>query len=221
MRLRSLTLWDMRFQLKYGFYFLYTVLTVLYAVVLLAMPESWQEKVAPILIFSDPAAMGLFFMGAIILLEKSQRVSLAFAVMPVRAMEYVAAKVLSLCVISMAVAAVLAAAADTGRVSVVLAGTAVSSVIFTLLGIIVSTKISSLNQFILWIMPIELITFLPAVLHILGITSEILQFYPAIICMNMIDGHVPSAVEVLILALMAGVLVCAARSCVLKMWENS
>ena len=52
------------------FYFLYTVLTVLYAVVLLAMPESWQEKVAPILIFSDPAAMGLFFMGAIILLEK-------------------------------------------------------------------------------------------------------------------------------------------------------
>ena len=110
--------------------------------------------------------------------------------MPVRAMEYVAAKVLSLCMISMAVAAVLAAAADTGRVSVVLAGTAVSSVIFTLLGIIVSTKISSLNQFILWIMPIELITFLPAVLHILGITSEILQFYPAIICMNMIDGHI-------------------------------
>ena len=38
-------------KLKYGFYFLYTVLTVLYAVVLLAMPESWQEKVAPILIF--------------------------------------------------------------------------------------------------------------------------------------------------------------------------
>ncbi|MCH1982438.1 ABC transporter permease [Ruminococcus sp. OA3] len=221
MRLWSLTLWDMRFQFKYGFYFLYAILTVFYVAVLSAMPESWQEKVAPILIFSDPAAMGLFFMGAIILLEKSQRVSLAFAVMPVRAMEYVAAKVLSLSVISVAVAAVLAAAADTVTRSVVLAGTAVSSVIFTLLGIIVSTKINSLNQFILWIMPVELISFLPAVLHILGITTDVLRYYPAVICMNMMDGYIPSAMEILILAVLTGVLLSAAQSCVLKMWRNA
>lgn len=70
MRLRSLFLWDIRFQAKYGFYFLYAVLTVIYLIVLLAVPENWREKTAAILIFSDPASMGLFFMGAIVLLEK-------------------------------------------------------------------------------------------------------------------------------------------------------
>lgn len=71
MRLGSLLIWDIRFQAKYGFYFLYAVLTVIYTIILLAVPESWQEKTAAILIFSDPASMGLFFMGAIILLEKT------------------------------------------------------------------------------------------------------------------------------------------------------
>ena len=70
MRFKKLFLWDLRFQAKYGFYFLYTVLTVIYVTVLFALPESWQEKAAAILIFSDPAAMGLFFMGAIVLLER-------------------------------------------------------------------------------------------------------------------------------------------------------
>ena len=70
MRLRSLTLWDMRFQLKYGF--LFSVYGSDGALRRCAAGNAgiMAGKVAPILIFSDPAAMGLFFMGAIILLEK-------------------------------------------------------------------------------------------------------------------------------------------------------
>ena len=63
MRLKSLFLLDMRFQAKHGFYFLYVVLTAIYAAALLVVPESWKEKTAVMLIFSDPASMGLFFMG--------------------------------------------------------------------------------------------------------------------------------------------------------------
>ena len=72
MRLRSLILWDIRFQARYGFYFLYAVLTAIYVAVLSAVPEGGREKATAILIFSDPASMGLFFMGAIVLLEKSR-----------------------------------------------------------------------------------------------------------------------------------------------------
>ena len=110
MRLRSLMLWDIRFQARYGFYFLYAVLTAIYVAVLSAVPEGGREKATAILIFSDPASMGLFFMGAIVLLEKSQRTPAALALSPVRAEEYIAAKVVSLSAISLAVAAVLAAA---------------------------------------------------------------------------------------------------------------
>lgn len=112
MRLRSLFLLDMRFQAKYGFYFLYAVLTIIYVIVLLAVPESWRENIAAILIFSDPASMGLFFMGAIVLLEKNQHTPCAFAVSPVRAEEYIAAKSGSLSVISLVVLLVLALTAD-------------------------------------------------------------------------------------------------------------
>lgn len=108
MRLKKLFLLDMRFQARYGFYFLYAVLTVIYIIILFALPESWEEKAAAILIFSDPASMGLFFMGAIVLLEKNQHTTCALAVSPVHAAEYVIAKVSSLSAISLVVAAILA-----------------------------------------------------------------------------------------------------------------
>ena len=95
MRFRQLILWDMRFQARYGFYLLYGFLTVLYVVLLLSLPQAWKENAAAMLIFSDPAAMGLFFIGAIVLLEKSQRVTSFFGVSPLRALEYVGSKVLS------------------------------------------------------------------------------------------------------------------------------
>ena len=49
MRLKKLFLLDMRFQAKYGFYFLYVVLTVIYIAALFALPENWKEKAAAIL----------------------------------------------------------------------------------------------------------------------------------------------------------------------------
>ena len=82
MRLLRLTARDLRFQWKYGFYALYAVFTAAYLLTLAAVPESARRTVATVMIYTDPAAMGLFFMGAIVLLEKSQRVNLALAVSP-------------------------------------------------------------------------------------------------------------------------------------------
>lgn len=54
--------------------------------------------------------MGLFFMGAIVLLEKSQRVNCALAVSPARDCEYMLAKLFSLAVIGLLVGGILAIA---------------------------------------------------------------------------------------------------------------
>lgn len=188
MRLGSLFLWDMRFQAKYGFYFLYAVLTAVYVIALFAVPEGWKEKTAALLIFSDPASMGLFFMGAIVLLEKSQHTPCAFAVSPVRAAEYIAAKVGSLSAISLAVAAVLALAAGVNHLPIVLLGMVISGAVFTLLGMIAATKIISLNQFILWTVPIEIVCLVPAILHLFKITPAWLRYYPVNVCMEMVSG---------------------------------
>lgn len=220
MRRGSLFLWDIRFQAKYGFYFLYAALTVIYGVVLFAVPEGWREKTAAILIFSDPASMGLFFMGAIVLLEKSQHIPCAFAVSPVRAAEYIAAQVGSLSAISLVVAAVLAMAADVDNIPVVLLGTALSSVVFSLMGIIIATEIGSLNQFILWTVPVEIACFVPGILHLFRITPAWFQYYPTNICMDMIAGRVPSAAGIFSVAALTAILGILSKKRVLKMWSS-
>lgn len=220
MRLKSLFLLDLRFQAKYGFYFLYAVLTAIYVIALLAVPESWKEKTAVILIFSDPASMGLFFMGAIVLLEKSQHTPCAFAVSPVRPIEYIIAKVSSLSAISFVVAAVLALAAGVNHLHIVLLGTVFSSVIFTLLGIIIATEIISLNQFILWTVPIEIVCFVPAILHLFKITPAGLRYYPINVCMEMVSGYAPSATGIFIVIALMAILLILSKYCVLKMWDS-
>lgn len=220
MRLKSLFLWDMRFQAKYGFYFLYAVLTVIYTMILYALPENWREKAAALLIFSDPASMGLFFMGAIVLLEKSQHTPCAFAVSPVRPMEYVIAKLSSLSAISLVVAAILALAADMDQLHIVLLGTLLSSVIFTLLAIIIATKIISLNQFILWTVPAEIVCFVPAILHLFKITPAWLEYYPINVCMEMVSGHAPSAIGLFGVAALMAILLVLSKNSVLKMWNS-
>ena len=220
MRLGNLFLWDIRFQAKYGFYFLYAVLTVIYTIVLFAVPGSWKENTAAILIFSDPASMGLFFMGAIVLLEKSQHTPCAFAVSPVRPMEYIIAKVSSLAAISLVVAAILALVANVNNLYIVLLGTVISSAIFTLFGIIIATKIISLNQFVLWTVPIEIVCFVPAILHLFKITPAWLQYYPINVCMDMVSSCAPSGIGIFVVIVLVAILLVLSKYCVLKMWSS-
>ena len=63
---------DIQFQWKYGFYLLYFIMVVLYLLFLSLLNGTVKETVAAICVYSDPAAMGMFFMGAMVLLEKSQ-----------------------------------------------------------------------------------------------------------------------------------------------------
>lgn len=220
MRFRNLLLWDMKFQARYGFYLLYGLLTVFYLMLLFALPLSWKENAAAILIYSDPAAMGLFFMGAIILLEKSQRVTAFFAVSPLKVFEYVCSKVLSLSAIALLVALVLAAAVKCRFLPYLLLGTFLSSILFTLLGMIIATKITSLNQFILATVPVEMVVFVPAVLHLFRITPAVMGSYPANVCMDLILGRDFSVVGLCLTIGLIALLFWAACQCVWSMWQN-
>ena len=98
---------DIRFQFRYGFYFIYLVFSLVYIGMLFAFPENWRQTAALLMIFTDPAAMGLFFMGAIVLFEKSERVLNSIAVSPVKPLEYVVSKLVSIGLIASLVACVI------------------------------------------------------------------------------------------------------------------
>lgn len=54
---------DMIFQWKYGFYMLYFIIIVIYLVLFSFLNGSVKNTIVSICIYSDPAAMGMFFMG--------------------------------------------------------------------------------------------------------------------------------------------------------------
>lgn len=220
MRILRQTAWDMRCLVRYGFCLLYSILTVLYLVLLLSLPEAWRSNAAALLIFSDPAAMGLFFMGAVVLLEKNQHLPCAFAVSPLTPAGYLIAKLLSFAAAALPVSAVLTVLGTQNPLIPVLFGVLLANILFTLIGTAVASAASSLNQFFLLTIPVEALAFLPAVLHLFGISPDFLAFYPTNVCLDLIAGRTVSPAGLLITGLLIAVFFGFSHRSVSSMWKE-
>ena len=150
MKLKGLILGDIRQQYKYGFYALYTLFTLVYITVLRILPMPWKELCTTTLIFSDPVLIGLMFMGAIILFEKSEKVMQALAVSPISIHAYILSKVISIGLISLLSGVLIALFSGMEHSYTHLAvGIMLGSALFTLVGISLSAFISTMNNFML------------------------------------------------------------------------
>lgn len=179
-RLLSLTRAEFGFAARYGILPLYGLLTVIYLVMLSVTAESARATAGGVIILTDPAAMGLFFMGAMVLLEKSQRVNCALAVSPVRAEEYIIAKVLALMGVGLLAGLIVGRYAGISAWGILLS-VGLGSVLFSLLGIIVACASVSLNQFLILSMPVEIIAFIPAMFYWFGSArSPVWLLHPAV-----------------------------------------
>ena len=216
MRMWNLIKGDIGFQIKYGFYFIYAVFTLFYILLLLVIPPVAREKAAAILIFTDPAAMGLFFMGAIVLLEKSQNILNSIAVSPVSVSEYIISKAVSLGLISTLVGIIIAVAAGIEHLFLAGIGIFLGSVLFSLIGLTIATKISSLNMFIVATLPIEILCFLPPLIYLFRSDYKFLLFHPGCIILRLITGE--GGFEPLLLLVLIGwvVLIYLITHCVVK-----
>ncbi|VYU44470.1 Uncharacterised protein [Eubacterium limosum] len=221
MRLGRLIRGDIHFQWKYGFYFIYFILTLLYVCAIAALPEYWKKDIAAIMIYSDPAAMGLFFMGAIVLLEKSQKVLNAMVVSPVKVSEYILSKTIALITISTIIALILGFVSGSKHLLGIAVGTTLSSAIFTMLGIIAASRISNLNQFLIVIMPIEIVCFIPPIVGLFIKLPDVFCFFPFTACMNLITGKSSLlSLDMILVFATLSILYMVARRTVQHMWRT-
>lgn len=221
MRMTSLLVGDIRFQFKYGFYFLYLIFSVLYIALLFALPEVWREKAAILMIFSDPAAMGLFFMGAIVLYEKSERVLNSIAVSPVIVYEYVLSKLFSIAAISTVVALVIGVSSSViSNAFYFILGVFLCSCLFSAIGIMIAAKISTLNQFILATIPVELVINIPAIAYLFGWKREWLLFHPGVCMIELCENGENVMQASLILTMWTVLLILLACRVVKKMFQS-
>ena len=91
---------DIRFQIKYGFYFLYAFFSGVYIAVLLLIPSQYKIMAASLIILTDPAMLGVFFTGGIWLLEKGEGLHRFWSASPLRPCEYILSKSISLAILS-------------------------------------------------------------------------------------------------------------------------
>jgi len=210
MRTSTLFLGDIRFQFKYGFYFIYLFLSLLYIGILFALPAGWRQTAAILMVFSDPAAMGLYFMGAIVLFEKSERVLNSIAVSPVKPYEYVASKLFSIGCISTAVALVIGLPVNVvSQPFYYISGVFLCSCLFSAIGLIVACRISTLNQFVIATIPAELLINIPAIAWLFGYEKSWLLFHPGVCLMELCRGSsrsLPAFILLLLWTLLFSVL---------------
>ena len=137
MRMVNVIKGDIVFQWKYGFYAIYFLMSIIYLVIFSFFTGDMKDTVISICVYSDPAAMGMFFMGALILLEKSQRVTNSIAISPVTVEEYILGKILSIAIISVIVGSILMGQGNSENYFLSSIGVFAGSIIFSLCGIIV------------------------------------------------------------------------------------
>ncbi len=156
MRLLKLIKGDLFFLARYGLFLVYAVFIVVYLVMLHYIPGEAGTFVMKLLVFSDPAAMGLFFMGAVVLLEKSQRVNCSLAVSPVTTAQYTLSKSIAFLISGLAVGLIIAFGSGRYLTFWAIIGLAGGSLLFSMGGLFVATKTQSLNQFIICSLPVEI-----------------------------------------------------------------
>lgn len=221
MRIKALLIGDIRFQFKYGFYLIYLIFSGLYITLLFAFPESWREKAAILMIFTDPAAMGLYFMGAIVLFEKSERVLNSIAISPVKPTEYVLSKLVSIGLISTLVGFVIGFGGGVVyNVFNFIVGVFLCSCLFSAVGLIVACKVTTLNQFVIATLPAEILITVPAAAWLFGFRNNWLLFHPGVCMMELCTGAGNAVLAMLILLLWTALFIGIAGRVVKKMLQS-
>ena len=111
---------------------------------------------------------------------------------PVNASEYICGKIVSIGIISIIVGMILMLQENSENLFLSFWGIFLGSVIFSLCGIIVGTKIESLNQYIVWTIPFEIVGFVPVILYRMGFlqSSRLMLLHPGCGVIQLINGNV-------------------------------
>lgn len=166
MRFRSAFAFDIRFQWRHGFYWIYVIICAFYLVLLHLIPDHYREQTMLLLTFSDPSALGLILAGGIVLLERDQGIHDPLFVTPIRVREYLLSKAGSLSVLSLLAAWVIHVVASGIPQSPFgfSTGIILTSSFMTLLSIGVVARCQTINGFIL----LSQVFALPFILPLLG-----------------------------------------------------
>lgn len=166
--LASTLRWDLVVQSRSFVYpaTVFSTLVICGFVMLLPLAQI-PASLAAFFVFMDPATIGLSFVGAIVLMEKTQGTLQAITVTPLRPSVYVCSKVISLTLPAFAAGAVVAwLVADHGfRPLAMLTAIGLSSLVAVLVGFRCVARAPSMNRLMITLLWVSTLGYLPLLAH--------------------------------------------------------
>ncbi len=197
MRTIAATRYNILLQYRHGFYAVYGLVSLLYVGFLLSVGSRLRSFLTPIFIFSDPAMPGLYFIGGILLLEREDNTLQSVSVTPLRVGEYLLAKVISLSILAVGTALVLAVAGAVGvagagglsvRWAILTIGVLLTSTLMTLVGIAIASRTDSIVRYVFAATPLMLVLSLPLLTLVPSIASPLFFIIPTHASLTLIVG---------------------------------
>ena len=160
--------WDFCLQARSFIYPANITSTLMICGFILILPlDDFSPRLTAFLIFLDPAMVGLSFVGAMVLREKSEGTIFALGITPLRSWVYVASKTVTLTVITFASSLVVAFVATEGDFNLprMLFVLTLSSTLATLIGFACVARVPSMNKLMIHWMWLVALLYIPALTH--------------------------------------------------------
>ncbi len=149
MRICQLIKMDIAFQFRHGFYYAYLFVTVLFSLIIIFLPLPFKQLTALFFILTDTSVLGFFFIGGVLLLEKSQGLLNNTAVTPLRLTEYIFSKIISFLLLSLVSSLIIQSSTlqVPGNIVLFFFTIIFSGLLYTLFGLVLGSLAKSINQY--------------------------------------------------------------------------
>lgn len=161
--LRTYLRWDLTFLTRYQIVAAAFGVGALYLLLFFLVPAIRIDELILALIYLDPTMLGMTFVGALILFEKSDNTLSAIAVTPIKPWHYLLSKALSLTFVMLPVAILMAGFGHGWRFNypLFISNLILTSLVYAFLGIIVVARAQSMNEYIIQLALVTLPLSLP------------------------------------------------------------
>ncbi|MEA3458544.1 MAG: ABC transporter permease [Candidatus Thermoplasmatota archaeon] len=193
--LKNMLRWE--FLLLYRYKLIHiSILTIVLSFLTIQAVESLQGQgqVHSVFLFFDPAIIGIMFVGALVLFEKSEHVLQALVITPMNTDDYILSKVISLTTLSVISATIFMSllmifSEISVNVFYFASGIILTSAMMILIGFILASGVQNINGYLLG-MAIGFIGLMfPPLLHLFGIIENpIFYIWPTQASFILFDG---------------------------------
>jgi fluoroquinolone transport system permease protein len=153
-----------------------------------------QSQVHSVLLFFDPAVIGIVFVGALVLFEKSENVLQALIITPMKTDDYLLSKIISLTILSLISASVFMTLMmifneTMFNLGYLLIGITLTSVMLILIGFILVSRVQSVNGYMLGMIIGFLSLTFPPLLDLFGLfENPVFYLWPTQASFILFDG---------------------------------